>query len=497
MQRLVNIPGRVTGKILIAGTLPIAFLSACQESSPDSSERPNIVWIIANDYSPDAGCYGNEIVQTPNIDELAKQGKKYVHAFVTNPVCSPSRSAFYTGMYQTTIRAHQHRTYNKPDLPDSVEAITRYFQEAGYFTSNGKGHKDSPPGKTDFNFQHDEVFDGTDWSQREPGQPFFASVQINYPHRAFESDPGHPINPDSVNLPPYYPDHPVARADWAEYLGDVQLLDKEVGRVLDRLEEEGLAKNTVVFFFSDHGRPHVRGKQWIYDSGIRVPLIIRWPENIEANTTSDELVSLIDIAAASLDLAGIEIPESMQGKNFLSDTVSREYIYAARHRTDAVVDNIRSIRDKRYKYIKNFMPDRPYMQFGHYKAFRYPVFTLLKVLHERNELTPVQEQLMAPDKPAEELYDLKEDPYEINNLAKKEEYSEIKSRMKEELFQWMEKTHDPGSYDPDNYDSLIQRRQEKYNPRWKQRGIDPHETPPEEYLEWWKEELGIDVNSKN
>ena len=141
MQRLVNIPGRVTGKILIAGTLPIAFLSACQESSPDSSERPNIVWIIANDYSPDAGCYGNEIVQTPNIDELAKQGKKYVHAFVTNPVCSPSRSAFYTGMYQTTIRAHQHRTYNKPDLPDSVEAITRYFQEAGYFTSNGKGIK--------------------------------------------------------------------------------------------------------------------------------------------------------------------------------------------------------------------------------------------------------------------------------------------------------------------------------------------------------------------
>ncbi len=468
------------------------FCFSCKPKVPDKKQdNPNILWIIADDYSPDAGCFNTPAVKTPNIDQLCREGINFTNTFATNPVCSPSRSALYTGMYQTTIGAHQHRTEQRKPLPEPVKVITKYFQEAGYFTSNGDGTEDSKPEKKDFNFEAENVFDGSDWSQRDEGQPFFASVQIEWPHRSFGKDTANPVNPDEVFIPPYYPDHPVLRKDWAMYLESVQLLDEHLGMILQRLKDEGLEKNTIVVFFADQGRPHVRGKQWLYDSGIEVPLIVRWPGKLPANETREDLVSLIDISYTSLLLAGIEPPAHLQGQDFLLDNEERNYIFAARNRTDAVVDHIRAVRSQQFKYIKNFMPEKPYTQFGHYKEYNYPALQVLKHLHKEGKLTPEQEKFMAKNKPEEELYDLVNDPFELNNLADNPEYELVLDSMRLALVDWMEKTNDMGSFDPDNYDSLLVRRQEKYGPRWEQRGIDPREVDPEVYLKWWETELGM------
>ena len=236
-------------------------------------ERPNILWLISEDTSPDFGCYGNTLVRTPNVDRLAAEGMRFTHSFATSPVCSPSRSAFCTGMYQTTIGAHQHRTYYKQELPAPVRVVTDYFREAGYYTTNCKGLQYDQPGKTDWNFTlGHEAFDGTNWRGRKSGQPFFAQVNLFLTHRPFVRDERNPIDPDAAQAPPIYPDHPVTRRDWADYLESLQVLDRQIGAVLTRLEGEGLADNTIVFYFGDHGQPHLWAKQWLYEGGIRVPL---------------------------------------------------------------------------------------------------------------------------------------------------------------------------------------------------------------------------------
>lgn len=299
-------------------------------------KRPNILWLIAEDFCPDLGCYGTPIVRTPAIDRLASEGARYTRAFVTAPVCSPSRSAFMTGMYQTTIGAHQHRTPAKRPLPEGVRVITEFFRAAGYFTANCGGGNWTRRGKTDFNFQAPHPFDGTDWRQRGSGRPFFAQVNFGETHRTFKRDPENPIDPDRVKLPPYYPDHPVARRDWADYLECAQVPDRKVGAVLKRLEEDGLAGSTIVFFFfGDNGRPHVRGKQFLYEGGIRIPLIIRWPGHIEPGTVVDDLVSAIDFGATCMHLARIDVPSRMQGRPFLGPgATGRDVIVAARDRCD-------------------------------------------------------------------------------------------------------------------------------------------------------------------
>jgi len=470
----------------------LTFCFFCLQVSGQQRLRPNILWIMADDLSPDLGCYGNQLVHTPHVDRLAAQGVRFDQAFATNPVCSPSRSAIYTGMYQTTIGAHHHRTEQRSPLPEGIRVISEYFEEAGYFSSNGYGHPDSRPGKTDFNFEAVDIFDGTDWSQRQPGQPFFASVQIHYPHRTFEQDTLHPVDPDRVRLPPYYPDHPLARQDWSDYLESVQRMDRELGVVLDRLEKEKLLDNTVIFFFADQGRPHVRGKQWLYEGGIRVPLIVHWPGQIRPGV-SDQLVSLIDLAISSLRVAGIDPPPHLQGRDFLdAGSPPRQYVFAGRNRTDAVVDHLRAVRSPQFKYIKNLMPERPYTQFGHYKMYNYPVLTLLHVLHQQGRLSAAQAAFMQPGKPPEELYDLQKDPFETVNLAEDPRYRDTLAAMRKVLAQWTEETEDVGAADPDDYQALLERRWEKYGERWQQRGIpDPRQIDYEQYLAWWEKELGI------
>jgi len=420
------------------------------ENNAFAQERPNILWILGEDLCPDLGCYGNKLVHTPNIDQLASEGVRFTNAFTTAPVCSAARSAFMTGMYQTSIGAHNHRSHRKDGyrLPSGVRLVTDYFRDAGYFTCNVKtiapGHKGTA--KTDFNFKVDKPFDGTDWNQRREGQPFFAQINLHEAHRKFKRAQDNPVNPDDVDIPPYYPDHPITRRDWADYLDTIGYLDKNIGVILERLKNEGLADNTVVLFMGDHGRCHVRGKQWLYDGGIHVPLIVRWPGKIRAEQVRDEMVSSIDVTATLLKTAGIEPPNSMEGQVFLGPNrdQEREYIIAARDRCDETVDCIRCVRSKDFKYIRNYLPERPYSQLNRYKECSYPVLRLMRRLNKAGKLTPAQARFMAPVRPKEELYDLRNDPHEIHNLAGDANSADTLNKMRGILDQWVKDTGDQG-----------------------------------------------------
>jgi arylsulfatase A-like enzyme len=404
---------------------------------------------------------------------LALEGIRFTNAFTTSPVCSASRSAMITGMFQTSIGAHNHRSHRDDGytLPEPVRLITEYFREAAYFTANVKtaapGVRGS--GKTDFNFKFKNAFDGSDWIQRRDGQPFFAQLSISVTHRGghwkkLREKLDNPVDPAEVKLPPYYPDHPVAREDWATYLNSIQLMDQYVGKILKRLDDEGLMNNTVVIFIGDHGRCHVRGKQWLYDGGIHIPLIVRWPGKLKAGQVCDHLVSSIDISTTVLRIAGIEPPKHLEGKVFLEPDTDRtwkpverhEYIMAARDRCDETVDRIRCVRTKRYKYIRNFMPERPYTQTNAYKERSYPMLNLMKELHAQGKLTPVQALFMAPRKPDEELYDVRNDPYEVCNLATSPEHRQTLKKVRAILDEWIKRTSDMGQY-PEQRSSVTPR----------------------------------------
>ncbi len=433
---------------LTAGAL---LSSASGRSAP--AERPNILWLIGEDMGPDLGCYGTPLMRTPNLDRLAAEGARFDLCFTTAPVCSPSRSALITGMYQTSIGAHQHRSHRDDGytLPEPVQLITDLFRGAGYFTANVRTAAPDVrgTGKTDFNFQVQKPFDGNDWNQRAEGQPFYAQVNFSEAHRggawpaARKQD--YLVDPDKIEIPPYYPDHPVVRDDYANYLDSINLLDTKVGAVLQRLEDEGLAENTVVFFFGDNGRCHVWEKQWLYEGGIHVPLIVRWPGHIKPGTVRDDLISAIDISATSLRLAGIQPPAYMEGRAFLGGGVrKRNFVVAARDRCDETVDRIRCVRTKRHKYIRNFHPELPYTQPNAYKERSYPALTVMKQLHAEGKLTPAQDRFMAPEKPVEELYDLRSDPHEVHNLADSPRHQAVLQRLRETLDRWIRQTGDMG-----------------------------------------------------
>jgi N-sulfoglucosamine sulfohydrolase len=419
-----------------------------------AAPRPNILWIIAEDFSPDLGCYGNRLVHTPHADWLASEGVRFENAFVTAPVCSASRSAIATGMYQTSIGAHQHRSHRSDGyrLPAPVRVFTEYFHEAGFHTSNVTTVTPDlrGSGKTDFNFQAGNVFAGTDWNQRKTGQPFYA--QINFPetHRAFRPFPARPVSRSGAVPPPYYPDHPAAREEWALYLETAQNLDVKIGKVLDRLRAEGLMEETIVIFFGDHGRPMPRCKQFLYDGGIRIPFIVRAPEKFRPagfrpGSVRRDLVSAIDITATSLQLAGIEPPPHMQGRPLFGEKARpREFVFAARDRCDETPDRIRSVRDARFKYIRNFHPERAWAQRNNYKDTAYPMLRLTRDLHRAGKLTPAQARFLDARRPAEELYDLRSDPHELRNLADSPEHRKTLARMRAALKEWIATTGDQG-----------------------------------------------------
>jgi arylsulfatase A-like enzyme len=422
---------------------------------------PNILWILAEDIGPELGSYGYP-VDTPHLDRLAEEGVRFTQAFTTAPVCSPARSALMTGMYQTTIGAHNHRSHRDDGypLPDGVRVLTDRLRDQGYYTGNIvrlAGLEFQGTGKTDWNFMYDgEPFDTDQWSDLKNHQPFYAQVNFPETHRGTEWDEAERrVDPAAVVLPPYYPDHPIVRDDWAQYLNAVMALDRKVGLVLELLERDGLSDNTVVMFMGDHGRAMVRGKQWPYDSGLHVPLIIRGARGTAAGSVNDELIASIDVTATTLAIAGVTPPERMQGRVFLGAARAepREYVFGGRDRGDETLDRIRTVRDRRFRYIRNYYPERPFLQLNRYKEFTYPTIPVMRELHAQGELTPVQARLLAPTRPEEELYDLESDPYEIENLASDSDYHDTLERMRGELDAWIEASDDQGRF-PETEDVL-------------------------------------------
>ncbi|MBI1349331.1 sulfatase-like hydrolase/transferase [bacterium] len=442
--------------------------------------RPNILWIIVDDMSANFSCYGETVIETPYVDRLAREGTRFTKAFVTAPVCSPCRSALITGMYQTSIGAHQHRSGRgtlKITLPDDVRPIPELFQAAGYYTCIGDGLLNPAAtakkkagkglGKTDYNFEWNaKIYDSADWSGRAAGQPFFMQVQLaggklrggteasaqKLSERAAREF-GKAVSPEDVTLAPYYPRDPVLLRDWAAYLDTVRLTDQHVGQVVERLRSEGLLDSTLVIFMTDHGISHARGKQFLYDEGTHVPLVIRGP-GIPAGQVRDDLVEHINLAAISLAAAGIPIPKSMQARNvFAADYQPREAIFAARDRCDETVERIRSVRTPEYLYIRNFYPERPLLQPNAYKDGK-AILQALRRLHAAHELPPLSEQLLfAPTRPAEELYAWQTDRWQITNLAADPAYHEALLSLRQRLDQWIVETHDHGPESDTMYDS--------------------------------------------
>jgi arylsulfatase A-like enzyme len=442
----------------LAALALLALVPPAPASEPP--RRPNILWIVVDDMSANFSCYGEKLIKTPHVDKLAADGTRFSRAFVTAPVCSPSRSALITGCYQTTIGAHHHRSGRgelKITLPTEVIPVPALFRKARYYTCiGGFGATGGKLGKTDYNFEWDKVmYDGNDWAGRKPGQPFFMQVQLhggkyrgqgrnrNWQARVLR-DLGSNTKPDDVKLPPYYPRDPVILQNWADYLDCCRYTDKEVGDVMARLEKERLLDNTVVFFMTDHGISHARGKQYLYDEGTHVPFIVRGP-GIAKGVVRDDLIEHIDMAAMSFALAGIEIPKWMQGRDVLAkDYKKRDTVFAARDRCDETMEHLRSVRTDRFKYIRNYLNERPHLQPNRYKDDK-GIVQKLRELHAAKKLNEVTEKLLfAERRPAEELYDLIADPFEVNNLAGDPKQKDTLDAMRKKLTDWEERTGDKG-----------------------------------------------------
>jgi arylsulfatase A-like enzyme len=432
----------------------LGLLAAAAEPSP---ARPNILWIIVDDMSAHFSCYGETAIDTPHVDRLAAEGTRFGRAFATAPVCSPFRSALITGMYQTSIGAHHHRSGRaKPiELPVGVEPLPLLFQRAGYHTSiGGWPARGRNLGKTDYNFQWSAaIYDGNDWSGREPGQPFFAQIQLDGgklrdlgPERmaGVREELGSATPPERVVLPPYYPWDPVLLDDWARYLDTVRYTDHQVGQILGRLEDEGILGQTLVFFMTDHGISHARGKQFLYEEGIHIPWVARGP-GMAAGAVRGDLVEHIDLAAVSLAFAGIDIPPTMQGRNvFSADYQPRQAVFSARDRCDETVEHLRAVRTERFKYIRNGYPDRPHLQPNQYKDTK-PTLLRLRELRRDGQLPPLVERILfSPTRAPEELYDLDADPFELENLASDPAHAETLQSLRRQLDTWMDRTNDQG-----------------------------------------------------
>lgn len=419
-------------------TLPLLWGA---EPAATTVQRPNILWIMLEDWGPELSCYGTKAVHTPNIDKLASEGVRYTRAFTTAPVCSTSRSAMLTGHYQNYTGTNQHRTSDKKPLPYGIKPIPTLLSEAGYFTACGCGLSK----KTDQNFSNPTGFKGKHWRDRAKGQPFFAQATEATTHRKWNRDPDNPIDETTVELPPYYPDVPMVRRDWANGLEQLQRADRTIGKLLKQLDDDGLRDSTLVIVIGDNGRCMPRGKQFLYDGGIAIPLIMRWPGHIKSGTVCEDLVNTLDICKTIVDVASVTPPHPLHGLNLFESAISaRPYIFAARDKMDDTHDAMRAVRSKRYKYILNLMPERPYCQFNAYKELRYPTLAVLNVMNLEGRLTPEQAHFMATSKPTEELYDLESDPWETKNLIDDPAQETVAAKMRAALTEWQTEMNDEG-----------------------------------------------------
>ncbi len=422
----------------------LAISTFAATPAAESPAKPNVLLIILEDWGPYLGCYGLKEIYTPNLDKLASEGSLYKNCFSSGPVCSVGRSTLMVGLSQYTTHTQQHRTKNpKPNLPVGVKSIVDLFRDAGYFTALGCGYSR----KVDLNFTFNESvsYQGKDWLERKPGQPFYAHLTLMQTHRSWAGDAQRPIDPKSVTLPAWYPDTPLTRKDWALGLESAQTSDRDIGDIVARLKKEGVYDNTIIVITADHGVALPRGKQFIYDEGLQIPLIIRWPSRLAAGRVSEELVSNLDIVPTILDLAGMPRPTYLQGRS-LVDPGQKEptYIFGGRDKMDDTHDASRTVRSREFRYILNLMPERAWCQFNSYKERSYPGLAVMNVLHLQDKLPPEQDAFMKDKKPEEELFDIKIDPSEVHNLAADSKYAETLKEFRSQLAKWRVKVGDTG-----------------------------------------------------
>jgi uncharacterized sulfatase len=420
---------------LLAWTAFLVPAAVARAADPEPA-RPNVLWVTCEDIGPHLGCYGDRYADTPNLDRLAAGSLRYLHCWSNAPVCAPARTAIISGLYPTSTGAEHMRSM--VPLPAGMRMYPQLLREAGYYCTNNS--------KEDYNLeQPGKVWDDSSakahWKNRKPGQPFFAVFNLLISHESQIRTRPHTLvhDPAKAPLPPYHPDTPEVRHDWAQYYDNITEMDRQAGQRLKELEDAGLTDDTIVFFYSDHGSGMPRSKRWPYDSGLHVPLLVHIPEKYRhlapkdyaPGGTTDRLVSFVDLAPSLLSLLGIRPPEAMQGRAFLGkyEAPARETLHGFRGRMDERYDLVRSVRDRRYVYVRNYMPHRIYGQHVDY-MFQTPTTQVWKRLYDEGKLKPPQTYFWET-KPPEELYDLQDDPDEVHNLAASPEHQAVLKRLRQ------------------------------------------------------------------
>ena len=445
-----------------------------------TTDRPNILWISFEDCNPRYGCYGDEVATTPNLDAFATEACTWTNAFSTAPVCSPARGAVITGMYPISVGIHHHRANSREQypmmpygygavLPHYVKCIPEYLRHAGYYCTNTS--------KTDYQFDApptawDECSATAHWRNRsDPEQPFFAVFNLTRTHESqmwdIDASSAAPAitDPDDVAVPPFFPDTPRVRKAIARNYDNIAYNDARFGELLSQLNEDGLAQNTIVFHWSDHG-PSVRGKRWPYEDGIHVPMMVRWPTSARAGgspimpaSTSEDLVSTVDLGPTILELAGVSVPLHVQGRSFMDvprlpggprieEREPREYVYVSRDRYDEMYDMVRACRDQRFKYIRHFHPETGFHGWNSYRN-GHPIMQELIKGYAEGSLSEEQMDLFRESRPPEELFDLQTDPNELVNLADDPAHDATLLRMRSALDAWRHEVGDMGELPED------------------------------------------------
>ncbi|MEQ6120633.1 sulfatase-like hydrolase/transferase [Reichenbachiella sp. MALMAid0571] len=445
-------------KVIVS--LIIILAGGIQKIEAQSPDRPNILWISVEDISPNLGCYGDSFAKTPVLDKLAKGGVRYTNAIASSPVCAAARSAIITGMYASSQGTQHMRC--KGRLPEGFKFYPQVMREAGYFCTNNE--------KTDYNLPHspgeiwDELGNDAHWRNRkDKSQPFFSIFNLGITHESsINSKEKHDLktkdlpkelraDPKKLILPPYFPDTPKVRELWARHYDNIAMMDILVGNILKQLEEDGLAENTIILYFSDHGTGVPRHKRWMYDSGLKVPMIAYAPKKYQhlltgkPGTATDELISFIDLAPTAIHLTGATIPANMHGRAFLGENLKpeRAYAYSTRDRMDERYDMQRSVRSKYFKYIRYYESYKPYTQYMNTPE-KGDIMKEIRKAHANGTLPADGAHMMALTKPDEELFDLRNDPDELTNLANDPNYSHILKEMREAHNRWSDNTKDSG-----------------------------------------------------
>lgn len=426
--------------------LPLLYILTLSQAA--AADKPNILWLTSEDHSPHMGCYGDKVARTPNVDALAARGMLFSKAWSVAPVCAPARTAIISGIYPSSSGGLHMRSM--VSLPEGVKMYPAILREGGYYCTNNS--------KTDYNLREtskvwDESSGTAHWKNRAEGQPFFAIFNSTKSHESqIRTRPHTQITkPEEVRVPAYHPDTPEVRQDWAQYYDKVSEADADAGRHLAELEASGLAQDTIVFYYADHGSGMPRGKRWPSNTGLHVPFVVHFPEKwkhlapkeYKPGGKSDRLISFVDLAPTLLSLAGIEPPKWMQGQAFAGPFQSepQPFLFGERGRMDERMDLVRSVTDGRFVYLRNYYPHVSQAQRVAYQ-FETPTTRVWHELFTQGKTNDAQSRFWRTPKDVEELYDLENDPDEVRNLAQSPEHRAILDKLRRAQREHLEKVRD-------------------------------------------------------